>query len=128
MACEPREKVASDVSMSIRHRVRNESFEAQNQISTEKERDAEAILIVCSELKRRLKAEQKAKEKAEKEEAKALVAAIHENQITSSKKDKIKEEDISPNVNIKELCKLENLYIVNLYHRIVLRNFLSLQI
>ncbi|KAM0733005.1 Lysine--tRNA ligase [Formica fusca] len=53
------------------------------------------------ELKRRLKAEQKAKEKAEKEEAKALVAAIHENQITSSKKDKIKEEDISPNEYFK---------------------------
>lgn len=68
------------------------------------------FVIVCSELKRRLKAEQKAKEKAEKEEAKALVAAIHENQITSSKKEKIKEEDISPNVNIKALQDRKLIY------------------
>jgi len=56
--------------------------------------------LYCSEQKRRLKAEQKAKEKAIKEEAKELVAAINKNQ--SSKKNEIKErkdENISPNVN-----------------------------
>lgn len=51
----------------------------------------------CSELKRRLKAEQKAKEKAEKEEARTLAAAAQSR--PSEKKDVLKEEEISPNVN-----------------------------
>lgn len=51
----------------------------------------------CSELKRRLKAEQKAKEKAEKE-TKALAAAPQ-----SSEKKDVKEEEISPNVNFRVL-------------------------
>ncbi|XP_011708139.1 PREDICTED: lysine--tRNA ligase isoform X2 [Wasmannia auropunctata] len=51
----------------------------------------------CSELKRRLKAEQKAKEKAAKEETRTAAAAA---QSTSEKKD-IKEEEISPNEYFK---------------------------
>lgn len=52
-----------------------------------------------SELKRRLKAEQKAKEKAGKEEARMLTVA----QSKSEKKDIFKEEEISPNVNFRVL-------------------------
>lgn len=54
----------------------------------------------CSELKRRLKSEQKAKEKAEKEEVKTLATAAQPKSI--EKKD-IKEEEISPNVNFRVL-------------------------
>ena len=47
-----------------------------------------------SELKRRLKEEKKAKEKAEK------LAAQQESQKDVKKGDKIKEEDIDPNVSL----------------------------
>lgn len=65
----------------------------------EPERDELRHCPDFSELKRRLKAEQKAKEKAEKEETRTLAAAA---QPTAEKKD-IKEEEISPNVNFKAL-------------------------
>lgn len=56
--------------------------------------------LFCSEQKRRLKAEQKAKEKSLKEDAKKIAPVIFKN--LNSKKNEIKErkeEDISPNVN-----------------------------
>lgn len=61
----------------------------------------------CSELKRRLKAEQKAKERAEKEEARTL-ATVTAKPKSSEKKD-VKEEEISPNVNFEVLTD-RNLY------------------
>jgi lysyl-tRNA synthetase class 2 len=61
-----------------------------------------------SELKRRLKAEQKAKEKLEKDRQKAEAdAAANANKPESSKaKDKVNEEEISPNVRHKLRCVL----------------------
>jgi len=55
----------------------------------------------CSELKRRLKAEQKAKEKAEKDKqrAEAEAEASKGKKAEDGKpKEKVNEEDISPNV------------------------------
>lgn len=58
----------------------SENYQCHNNVS----------LILCSELKRRLKVEQKAKEKIEK------AATVIENK-TSEKESKPKEEEISPN-------------------------------
>ncbi|KAL0117486.1 hypothetical protein PUN28_010362 [Cardiocondyla obscurior] len=54
--------------------------------------------FASNELKRRLKAEQKAKEKAEKEEARTLAAAA---QPKSSEQKDVKEEEITPNEYFK---------------------------
>lgn len=52
-----------------------------------------------SEIKRRLKAEQKLKEKAEKE-AKTVTQAIVEDRTKTQEKKEVQEEDIAPNVSI----------------------------
>lgn len=54
------------------------------------------LFVFFSELKRRLKAEQKAKEKAEK-----VIIAPAVNNVASSKEEKIDEENISPNEYFK---------------------------
>lgn len=59
----------------------------------------------CSELKRRLKAEQKAREKAEKEDIKAAAQA----QAKPSKKKNVEEEEINSNVKINK-----TLYVIKL--------------
>ena len=56
------------------------------------------IILFCSELKRRLKAEKKAKEKAEK----IAIPASDENKPARSKED---EAEIDPNVNFRICCK-----------------------
>ena len=71
--------------------MRNGSFD----ILFDPERSDWDDILICSELKRRLKAEQKAKEKAEKEEARTLAVAAQ----SKSEKKEINEEEISPNVS-----------------------------
>lgn len=70
------------------------------------------LFFCCSELKRRLKADQKAKEKAEKVEKAQAVAATSENGGTVKKPaaNKVNEEEISPN----EFFKLRSAAIAEL--------------
>lgn len=94
MAGKPRGKVASDVSTSPFHDVRNDSLDTQLLVPHLGELLKEHSDY--SELKRRLKAEQKAKEKAEKE-TKAAEAAKEQTKDVEKKTDV--EEEINPNVN-----------------------------
>lgn len=58
------------------------------------------LLSFCSEQKRRLKLEQKAKEKAEKEKEKAKTQPQNEKNDTKEKP-AINEDDVSPNVSYR---------------------------
>lgn len=69
-----------------------------------------ALACICSELKRRMKLEQKTKEKAEKEALKPEESVAVAGAKPAKKVDKLNEEEISPN----EYFKLRSIAVTEL--------------